>query len=231
MNNQKTKTIIITGASKGLGKAIAESLYQTEFNLILICRHADSIKIPDTVNNNRILIKSVDVTNDSEVNSVVQETVNRFGQIDVLINNAGHFVEKNIDQASISEFDAVFDTNIKGMFIFSRAVVPYMKKNKSGLIINVGSKITHKTNLAPGRTLYATSKYAVEGFSLALQRELQPFRIRVTALLPSTMQTFASFSTRKYLALKDITETIKLIISQEKVNFDLVMFQSIDQYL
>ncbi len=225
----KRQTIIITGASKGLGKAISESLLQSDFNLVLISRHMD-YKMP-LEQNDRLMAVSLDITDDKAVSSLMQSVVARFGSIDVLINNAGIFVNKNLDQSDNTTLDSIIDTNLKGLFYCTRAVIPFMKKQKSGLIVNVGSKITHKTNLDSGRTFYAASKYALEGFSLALQRELQPWKIRVTALLPSTMQTFKSFSSRKFLALVDVAEIVKLIIRLRNVNFDSVIFQSVNQYL
>jgi len=223
MNIIKGKTIIITGASRGLGKAIAEALIPLQTHLVLVSRN--------NLSHNSALNLTGDIRSSEDINRVVKATIDKFGRIDVLINNAGVYVEKPIDKAKETDYDSVMDTNVKGMFLFSQAVVPYMKKRKSGLIINIGSKISHRTNISSGKTIYATSKYAVEGFSLALQRELQPYKIRVTCLLPATMKTFFSLSSHRYLSPQTVAEIISLIIRMDEVNFDTLKFQSIYQYL
>lgn len=228
MNSFRGKTIIVTGATHGLGKAIAEALTSMDANLVLVSRGGLSTL---NLKSDKILNLSGDIRSEADIAGMVTAAVQKFGQIDVLINNAGVFIGKNLDKAKESDYDSVMDTNVKGMFLFTKAVVPYMKKRKSGLIINIGSKISHKTNLTSGKTIYAASKYAVEGFSLALQRELQPYKIRVTCLLPSTLRTFFSLSSRKYLDLKAITKIIALIIELDDINFDSLIFQSMSQYL
>src|SRR3989344_9661602 len=152
MNSLLGKTIIITGATRGLGKAIAEALTPLQANLVLVSRNKPNKNTPPSWSSDQILHITGDISSEEDITNVVNTTLKKFGQIDVLINNAGVFVEKTIDKANESDYNSVMDTNVKGMFLFSKAVVPYMKKRKSGLIINIGSKISHKTNLASGRT-------------------------------------------------------------------------------
>lgn len=215
------KVVVITGGSQGIGKAISRILLREGATIINLSRSMN-----DT--NSSFAIKT-DVTSRKEVEVAVHKIINKYGRIDVLINCAGLFSNKEIESTSEDEFDKLIDTNLKGVFLMSKTVIPYMKQRRNGLIINIGSKISHNTNVTPKKVLYATSKYAVEGFSLALSKELMPSGIRVTCLMPGTVNTFVSMRSKQFLAPENIGFLVSVIIKCEDIDFESVIFRSKDQ--
>jgi 3-oxoacyl-[acyl-carrier protein] reductase len=173
----KDKVIIITGASRGIGKTISEVLYREGAQLILISRDIESAKHDkdELYKSDRVLLINANVSEEVDVEKIKNIITDKYKKIDVLINNAGQFADKAIEELSVSDYKKVIDTNIFGIFLMSRMVTPFMKKQKNGYIINIGSKISHNTNVSAHKVLYATSKYAVEGFSFALNKELKEF--------------------------------------------------------
>ena len=107
-----------------------------------------------------------------------------------------------------------------------KAVTPFMKKQKSGLIVNLGSKISHNTNVLPNRVLYTTSKYAIEGFSLALSKELKTFGIRVTCLMPGTIRNFFTIIPKYFLSCQDVGAIILMLIKFKNIDFESLIIKS-----
>ncbi len=212
--------IVITGTSRGIGKTVSEMLYKEGAIIICLSRNEKGIK------NERLLRMNVDVTNERKVSTAINKIISKFGKIDVLINNVGMFKEKSLEKFTSREFDEMIETNIKSMFLLSRAVIPYMKKKKNGLIINMGSKISHNTNILPGRVLYASTKYAIEGFSLALSKELRQYGIRVSCLMPATVQNFLTLSPKNYLKPQNIAQLISTMIRLDDIQFESLVVQS-----
>lgn len=223
MTTKTPEVIIITGASRGVGQAVARILAGQGMSLVLVARH-----IENSITNQTLSI-SADITKESDCKKVIDTALQKFGRIDALINNAGVFLDKPLDKISESEYKTLMDTNVFGTFLMSKAVIPQMKKQKSGLILNMGSKISHNSNVSPNKVLYATSKYAIEGFSNSLAKELQPFGIRVTCLMPATINTFFSLRSRNFLSTDRIGEIISLVIRLKEVEFESILFKSIKQ--
>jgi gluconate 5-dehydrogenase len=232
MNDLTGKHVIITGASKGLGKSVASYLYSQGASLTLLSRHLPELeKEFGGLDQKRILLLETDITEEKNIEVAVKQSIAKFSTIDVLINNAGVFTDKPIDKISGVDFDRLMNTNVKGMFLMSKTIVPLMKKQHKGYIVNVGSKISHNTNVSANKTLYAVSKYSVEGFSLALNNELKPFGIRVTCIMPGTLKTFFSFKSSKYLKPEKVAQILHFMISQEDVDFESIVFKSIKQQI
>lgn len=223
------KVVIITGASQGLGKAIAETLLHKGACLILISRTITTHNLFPSYDRDRLLLIDADITIESEVERAVKIARAKFGRIDVLINNAGRFSFKSIGETSQTDYNTVIDTNVKGVFLMSRAVVPTMIQQHGGLIINIGSKVSHNTNIRKNMTLYALSKYAVEGFSNALSKELRTFGIRVVCLMPGTLNTSLSLNAHNFMSAYDIGQIIDLIIRLDTVDFEGIVVKSIQQ--
>lgn len=226
----KGLTIVITGASKGMGKAMADLFYEKGANLVLVSRSIEKESFKNWDKNRYVLVKA-DLTKEVDVRSVVKATTDKFKKVDVLINNIGLFISKPLEQNSLNEFNAILDTNVKSMFLLTSAFLPLFKKQREGFIINTGSKISRNTNVARNKVLYAMTKYAVEGFSFALNKELKPCGIRVTCLMPGTVNTFASFKSRTYLDVKDVSLLVEQLIKLKNIDFEGVVFKSIRQDL
>jgi NAD(P)-dependent dehydrogenase (short-subunit alcohol dehydrogenase family) len=223
-------SVIITGASRGIGKATAEVLYKKGAKVVLVSRDLNDLrKTFKDFNDEKTLLLEGDVTREDDAKRIIKEAINKFGRIDVLINNAGIFMQKPIDETSLEEYEALMGTNVKGAFLMLKAVVPEMKKKKEGLIINIGSKISHNTNVLPNRVLYATSKYAIEGMSYALNKELRVFGIRVTCLMPGTVNTYLSFRSGQFLSPYCVGEVIATIIRSGDIDFENFVIKSTRQ--
>lgn len=202
------KTAIVTGGSKGLGLAMAEGLASAGANVVIISRNkteglaaAEKIKAEYKT---RTLAFSANVASEDEIQKAVALTLKEFGAIDILINNAGINIRGPIDELSYDDFKKVMQTNVDGTWIPSKAVVPQMKKQKQGRIINLASTLG-VVGLA-NRTPYATSKGAVVQMTRALALELAPFNITVNAICPGP------FLTDMNIPIKDDENTKKFIV-------------------
>ncbi|MEN9328034.1 MAG: hypothetical protein RI947_842 [Candidatus Parcubacteria bacterium] len=226
----KDTVVVITGASRGIGKAIAEVLMREEASVAVMSRsRSDLEKVYQ--DDKKVLLLEGDVTNEKNVEKMIHEVIEQFGKIDVLINNAGSFLDKPLDEITEKEYDRIMDTNVKGAFLMSREVLPLMKKRKEGLIINIGSKISHNTNVAATKVMYATTKYAIEGFSFALNKELKPHGVRVSCLMPGTVNTFVSLKSKQYMPPFALGSLILMLIKHKEIDFEAVVFKSRKQDL
>mgnify|MGYP001818821351 FL=1 len=182
---------MITGGSKGLGLAMAAGLASAGANIALVNRnleegHAAAESLTKTYGIEAKAYKA-DVTEESQINQAVASAQNDFGSVDILINSAGINIRGAIDELSHDEFHQVMKVNVDGIWLASKAVVPQMKKNEWGRIINMASTLG-LVGLA-NRTPYATSKGAVVQMTRALGLELAPFNITVNAICPGPFLT------------------------------------------
>lgn len=226
----KGKVILVTGASKGLGKALAEILYAEGASLALVARDQNSLKdFVSKMDSKKILMLAGDINDEAFVKDFIKKVTLKYGKIDCLVNNAGIFNNQSIESIEVKDFDELMGTNLKAVFLMCKTVLPIMKSRKSGLIINVGSKISHNSNIAPNKVAYATSKYALEGFSLSLGKELEKWGIKVTCVMPATLANFVSLKTKTFLHPYKAAEVINMIIKLEDVYFESVLYKSKDQ--
>jgi NAD(P)-dependent dehydrogenase (short-subunit alcohol dehydrogenase family) len=184
------KTAIITGASKGIGKAIAIGLAQMNCQTILIGRNKNDLKsIQEEMLRSGCsepAVFALDINDSAKVKETVIEIVRKFGQIDILINNAGIHFNGTLELPE-QDFKKMLDTNLTAQFIMLQEVVPVMKKQKSGYIFNVASR-SAKVGFA-GSGGYCASKFGLLGLSESIYRELTPQGIKVTALCPAWVNT------------------------------------------
>lgn len=200
---------IVTGASRGIGKAVAEALAHDGYRLALASRSTAAAPGPD------VLTFAFDISDEAGIRQMTGEVMKRFGRVDVLFNNAGIFAAGTSDMP-IGEFDRVIDTNVRGAFLAAQAVAPIMMEQKSGYIINLSSRAGKIGFAANG--VYCASKFAVGGFSESLFRKLAPYGVRVTALCPSYVNTdLARFATHladeEKLSTDDIVQTVRYLLS------------------
>jgi len=180
------KTWFITGASRGFGALIASRALQAGDNVVATAR--DPQKIVDALGNHpKLLPTPLDVTNEAQAREAVSATIQRFGRIDVLVNNAGFGLLGAVEEATAEEVEKVYGTNVFGLLKVSRAVLPYMRKQRSGHIINFSSVGGYRSS--PGFGVYCSTKFAVEGLSEAMAAELEPLGIKVTIIEPGYFRT------------------------------------------
>ncbi|WP_154856022.1 SDR family oxidoreductase [Cyclobacterium xiamenense] len=187
----KNKVVIITGASSGIGKATAVKLAKGGAAVVLCARNEDElIKLKDTIESSggRALVVKTDVTKPAELENAVAKTLAEYGSIDVLINNAGLMPLSFVEKLKTDEWEKMVDVNIKGVLNGVAAVLPTMRTNKSGHIINISSSAAH--NYFPGGAIYCATKVAVKMFSEGLRKELAPlYGINVTSIEPGAVNT------------------------------------------
>lgn len=187
----KERIAFVTGGGRGIGRETCILLAKQGAKIAVFSNNqvesqatADFIK--EDLGGEAISLVG-DVRSEVDINLAVQETHERLGSIDILINNAGVMLLKPFTETSVEEWDFVQEINIRGVYLCARAVVPHMLENRNGVIINLSS--IWGTKGGPDRSAYIASKYAVIGFSKALGEELKPHRIRVNAVCPGPVDT------------------------------------------
>jgi len=180
------KVIMITGASKGFGFEMVKAFLANGDKVIATVRSgADALLT--AFNNPGLTVVTMDVTNENTVKEAVAQGLAHFGRIDVLINNAGYGMLAAVEEASDAEVKRQFDTNVFGLLNVTRAVLPHMRAQRSGHIINISSLFGY--DAIAGWAVYGATKFAVEGLSKGLSQELAPLGISVTALAPGLFST------------------------------------------
>ncbi|MEH2061243.1 MAG: SDR family oxidoreductase [Nostoc sp.] len=185
----QNKVVIITGASSGLGEATAKRLAASGAKLMLAARREDRLK--DLVaaiakSGGTATYRVTDVADRAQMEALAKETLSAYGRIDVLINNAGLMPLSPLDQVKVEEWDKMIDVNIKGVLYGIAAVLPIMRQQKSGHIINLSSVAGHK--VFPGSAVYCATKYAVRAISEGLRLESNG-EIRSTNISPGAVAT------------------------------------------
>lgn len=179
------KTILITGASSGIGYATAELFAQNGWNVIATVRKKKDGR--PFLGYQNILVARLDVTKPDTISLALQEGIEKFGKIDVLLNNAGYGAYGILEDATEEIIQQQLDTNLFGVIRTIKSILPHFRKNKEGMIINltsVGGRIA-----LPYLSLYYTSKWAVEGLSEALKFELMPIGVKVKVIEPGIVYT------------------------------------------
>jgi NADP-dependent 3-hydroxy acid dehydrogenase YdfG len=218
------KVALITGSSRGIGLAIARSLGRLGAKLSLCSRHAGKLESAGAEMRGEgtiAITTAVDVTRSSDIGKLVQKTEESLGAIDILINNAGIGYFGPFQEASESDWDAVLDTNLKAVFLLSKAVAPGMIERRTGHIINIAS-LAGKNAFAGG-AIYCASKWGLLGLSECMAEDLRQYSIRVSAICPGTVATDFSphggKDTRKMLQPEDIAHAVEAIVTQSPQSF------------
>jgi NAD(P)-dependent dehydrogenase (short-subunit alcohol dehydrogenase family) len=180
------KTWFITGASRGFGARVAELALAQGDNVVATARNPRSA-IERLGDHAQLLASALDVTNEAQAKAAADAAIERFGRIDVLLNNAGFGLVGAVEEATGEEVEKLYRTNVFGLLAVTRAVLPSMRRARSGRILNISSIGGYRSG--PGFGVYSSTKFAVEGLSEALHAELAPLGIHVTVIEPGYFRT------------------------------------------
>ncbi|MCG7349519.1 oxidoreductase [Sphingomonas sp. ACRSK] len=177
----------ITGCSTGFGRELATRVLERGWRAVVTARNRDSVADLVEGREDRALALALDVTDQAQITRAVAAAEDKFGRIDVLVNNAGYGYQSSIEEGEEAEIRAQFDANVFGLFALTRAVLPILRAQRSGRILN----ITSVAGLIgfPASGYYAASKHAVEGWSDTLRAEVAPLGIHVTCIEPGPFRT------------------------------------------
>lgn len=211
---------IISGASRGIGRAVATRLARENHFVLLLARNAEEIselELEIDSAGGKALSFAVDIANEKQVNEVVEQAIRDFGRIDTVINNAGIGIFKEADNFSEEEWSRVMDVNVKGSFLLSKAVLPHMKAAGCGHIVGIASDVSKRT-FAEG-SLYCASKYAQHAFFEALRREVRSKGIKVSMIYPGLVDTYfhegdpGQPHRAQYLQPNDIADAVSYVLN------------------
>ena len=177
-----TRTVLITGCSTGIGRDLAQRLSRAGYTVIATARHPETLADLPVA-----LAPPLDVADPASVATATEAVMRRFGHIDLLVNNAGYALRGALEEVPVEDLQALFDVNVFGMLGMIRTVVPQMRRQGSGRIINISS-IAGKCS-TPGSGAYSATKFAVEALSDALRWELAPFGIQMVIIEPGSIST------------------------------------------
>ena len=200
-------TWLITGCSTGLGRALAETVIGAGHNAVVSARNVAKVADLADIAPDRVLAVALDVTDPQQVSSAAQQAEDRFGGVDVLVNNAGYGYRAAVEEGDDADVRTLFDTHFFGAVAMIKAVLPGMRGRRSGAIVNISSIGAQLTPVGSG--YYAAVKAAIEGMSGALRGELAPLGISVTAVEPGAFRTdFAGRSlTQSATVIDDYSDT------------------------
>ena len=188
---EERKTVLVTGASRGIGKEVAmlyaENGYDVIINYVSDKTDVEGIKKEFEAKNVKCLLVKADVSKEEEVANLVNKAIEEFGKIDVLVNNAGITKDNLLMRMSEEEFDKVIEINLKGTFLVTKAVTKYMMKKRQGSIINLASVVGVVGNA--GQSNYSASKAGIIGFTKSVAKELASRNIRANAVAPGFIET------------------------------------------
>jgi NADP-dependent 3-hydroxy acid dehydrogenase YdfG len=209
--NIEGKVVVITGASSGLGESTARHLAKLGAAVVLGARRKnrlDAIVKDIQANGGKALAVTVDVTKRAEVEGLAQKAIEKFGKIDVLVNNAGIMPIAPLALLKVDEWDRMIDLNIKGVLYGVAAVLPHFQKAKSGHFINIASVFGIKV-FAPGGTVYCATKAAVRTLTEGLRTEVHADKIRTTIISPGAVDSELQESTSDEESSKTVKELYK----------------------
>ena len=226
----KNKVAIITGASSGIGYATSLTLSKAGIRVAVGARRTERLQELEKQiikNNGEILVQKTDVTRKSDCDSLVNTIVEKWGKVDILINNAGLMPLSYFKNGKVEEWEQMIDVNIKGVLYCTSAVVPYMLEKKSGHIINISS-VAGRIVFAGG-SVYCATKHAIAALSEGLRKELSPtYNIRVTCIEPGAVETelLGSITDESMTGFIQATKNMETLRSDDIANAILYAVQA-----
>jgi NADP-dependent 3-hydroxy acid dehydrogenase YdfG len=202
------KIWFITGCSSGFGRCLVEELLKTDHSVIATARDTKTLSELVEKYPKKILALKLDVTDPKNIKEALATSLEKFGRIDVLVNNAGYGMIGALEESDDAEIKRIFDTNVFGLMNVTKTLLPFMRKQKSGHIINISSVAGFTAT--PGFGIYNATKFAVEGLSEALAGEVGVFGIKVTIIEPGPFRTdFANRSLSRAKEMPEYDESMK----------------------
>ena len=205
-NRKSNKVWFITGASAGFGRAFAEHALAQGYDVVATARRLEKLEVVKDLSPDKVEIIKMDVTDESQIEEAVDKTMKRFGRIDVLINNAGYGTVGAIEETPEDELRAQMETNFYGAIAVTKAILPHMRDQQSGAIVNMSSMGGQMSY--GGFGAYSASKFALEGASEALAQELAPFNIKVMIVEPGAFRTDFAGGALKHMPVMDAYKEI-----------------------
>lgn len=217
MKRLEGQVAIVTGASRGIGKAIAMALHREGASVALAARGNDeleSLAAEMRAHGGKAISLKVDLTNDDHVRMLVDEAVKTYGRIDIVVNNAGRGVFKPFADMGTADFDEMWKLNMRAPFVLTKTALPHMIKQKSGAIVNIAS-LAGKNSFING-TGYAATKWALRGWASSLMLEVREHNIRVVTVFPGSVDTtFSSMNKRgdKITQPEDVADAVVFAVT------------------
>lgn len=223
MNNNEKMTALVTGASRGIGLAIARELADAGYNLALVARSAEALAhVAEEIKTaSAVHVKTIvaDLAAETSYSQVVAETVQTFGGLDLLVNCAGIAQQGSFTDVSPAQWDAIFAVNAKAPFFICKEALPYLKQSPKPIIINIASVVGFKGYIH--QSAYSSSKHALTGFTKVLAKEVQPFGIRVHLISPGGVATEMVKKMRpdiqadELLQPEEIAEIVRFLVTRK----------------
>jgi 3-oxoacyl-[acyl-carrier protein] reductase len=216
------KTAIVTGASRGIGKAIALKLAELHYNLVIVGRSVqllDQLKSEIEKTGGRCLAIEADLSNENAPVDIIKETVSHFGQIDVLVNNAGMSHSGAFTETDLEAWNKVHAVNARAPFFLCKAAIPALKESSNPVIINIGSVVGFKGYA--NQAAYASSKHALTGFTKVLAKEVQEDGIKVHLISPGGVNTEMvremrpDIDTEQLIQPEEIAEIVEFLVTRK----------------
>lgn len=209
----KDKVVLVTGAGRGIGRSIALDFAREGARIIAAARTESELKsLAEEIGKDQALVIPTDVASEMSVKNLAEQSIQKYGSIDILINNAGIGFFSNVTDMPVEQWEQMFNVNMRGVFFCCKYILPHMIKRNQGMVINIGS-LAGK-NFFAGGAGYCATKWALMGFTKSLMLEVRNYNIRVIVVCPGSVDT--GFRTRergeeeKKIALKpeDVSQTI-----------------------
>ena len=215
MTDLTNQVVIVSGASRGIGRAIALLLALQGAKVVAVARSEQ--ELAELTHKTQGLSIVADIADEEDARHVVAETLRQFGRLDILVCNAGVGSFNELEHFSSAEWDRIFDTNVKGTFLLCKAVVPYFKAQKKGHIVGITSDVAKRT-FAHG-TAYGASKYAQDAVLGSLRKEVRPHGIKVSTIYPGLVDTYfndtrpgSAEAEKTHLRPADVAQAVRYVL-------------------